>query len=648
MKKVFLAFAAMASMTTMAQDNIYDQNEPFGFCTRSSRTDASSTYNITGGGLYDYSQLESFTGSKLILKSNGQDMKGTIQNAIKQNDVVILDGSDGDFIVSEPIGFERGNKTILGINNARLCTKWYLTDEDKNLLNNATDDRFEPVVTGVKNMSTSSSDGKGGTLNGQTIKEQAEYITRKTLYAKYGNEDYRKAGIFSLNKENVIIRNITFVGPGAVDVGGSDLLSITGAKHCWVDHCVFFDGMDGNFDITQQSDFNTVSWCVFRYTDRSYVHQNTNLVGADDKATSDQGLLNTTFAFNWWAPGCNQRMPMARYGKIHMLNNYYSCSGASLCMNPRKNSEFLVEGNYFTAAVKNCYHQNDALAVTWADNNTIANTSVEKPSSFGTTVTVPYDYTVAPSTAVPDAVQNYAGATLPWGNGGGETTGTKGSIYWAMSSNTESSVSESISEYITETKVTNGNNLTLRTNGTYNNIRFSLYQAQTIQTTPDATNAVVFAFKTPTGYKFKATNIELYACKVGTNNGTIDISWKDGGNTTKLYEAVSPNRNDNDHGYYSYYTKDVSALSTATEGTCSLIINLYNVGAMNGETLQKKDIGLAQINIKGVVTDGSTGISTPVTMSVPFDNTYYNLKGQRVDKPTSGLYIVNGKKVVVK
>jgi len=44
----------------------------------------------------------------------------------------------------------------------------------------------------------------------------------------------------------------------------------------------------------------------------------------------------------------------------------------------------------------------------------------------------------------------------------------------------------------------------------------------------------------------------------------------------------------------------------------------------------------------------ATGISTPVTMSVPFDNTYYNLKGQRVDKPTSGLYIVNGKKVVIK
>lgn len=645
MKKILLSIsAALLSVMALAQ-NTYDLNEPFGFCTVSSRTDASSTFNVTGGGISDYSQLESFTGTKIVLKSDGQDMKSKIQNAIKSYDVVILDGSDGDFLVSENIGFERGNKTILGINNARLCTKWYLTDEDKTLLDNATDDRYDPVVTGVKNMSTSS---KGGTLNGDNIKEQAEYITRKTLYTKYGNENYRKAGIFSLNKDNVIIRNLTLVGPGAVDVGGNDLLSATGATHCWIDHCVFQDGMDGNFDITQQSDFNTVSWCVFRYTDRSYVHQNTNLIGASDDATADKNKLNTTFAFNWWAPGCNQRMPMARYGKIHMLNNYYSCSGASLCMNPRKNSEFLVEGNYFHAGVNRCYNANDATAVTWAADNTIANTSISKPESFGTTVSVPYTYTPAASAVVPDAVQNYAGATLSWGEGGGEETGTKGSIYWAMSSNTDASVAEAIAEYITSPSVTNGNNLILRTNGTYNNIRFSLYQAQTIQNAPDATNAVTFSFTTKSGYKFKATNVELYACKVATNNGTMDISWQDGGKTTKLYDAVAPNRNNAEGGYFSYYTKDVSTLSTATEGTCSLIINLYNVGAMNGETLQKKDIGLAQINIKGVITDGSTGISTPVTMSVPFDNAYYNLKGQRVSQPTKGLYIVNGKKVIIK
>ena len=638
MKKILLSIsAALLSVMALAQ-NTYDLNEPFGFCTRSSRTDASSTYNITGGGLYDYSQLESFTGTYLVLKSNGQDMKGTIQNAIKQNDVVILDGSDGDFIVSENVGITSSNKTVLGINNARICTKWQVTDELKQKLNEA----------GVPGMSTSSG---GGTLpNGQYVKEEAEYYTRKIIMEMTGdqNENCRKSGCISfVNCSNIIVRNITFQGPGSIDAGGNDLISSTGAKNIWVDHCVFMDGMDGNFDITQKADFHTVSWCVFRYTDRSYMHQNTNLIGSSDSEAT--GYLNTTFAFNWWAPGCNQRMPMGRVGKIHMLNNYYSCGSANLCMNPRINSEFLIEGNYFAPSVKNCYRANDnPIAVTWADNNVIANTSVSIPESFGTTVTVPYTYTVAPANAVPDAVQNYAGATLAWGSGGGEETGTKGSVYWAMSSNTDAAASETIAEYIASTSVTNGSNLILRTNGTYGNVRFSLYQAQSIQTEPAEDNVVNFSLTTKTGYKFKASSVELYACKVGTNNGTIDISWKDAGGTTSILQGVSPNRNDDAHGYFSYYLKDISLQSTATEGTCSLIINLYNVGAMSGETLQKKDIGLAQILIKGVVTDKATGITTPVIMSVPFDNTYYNLKGQRVDKPTSGLYIVNGKKVVIK
>lgn len=636
MKKYLLTLTAtLLSMTAVADG--YDLDKPFGFCTVSSRTDKSSTYDITGGGVYTYPIPESFTGKVTTLKSNGQDMKGTIQNAIKQYDVVILDGADGEFIVSSNIGITASNKTIIGINNAIISTKWYVTDEIKKALNDA----------GVPNMSTS---GGGGKLpNGQSVSEEAEYNTRKIIIemTSDNSENYRKSGCISLSScQNIIIRNITFKGPGAIDVGGYDLISCTGAKNCWVDHCEFMDGMDGNFDITNAADFNTVSWCVFRYTDRSYMHQNTNLIGSSDSETT--GKLNTTFAFNWWAPGCNQRMPMGRVGKIHMLNNYYSCSGASLCMNPRKNSEFLIEGNYFASGVKNCYKNNDATAVTWADNNVIANTSASKPSSFGTTVTVPYSYTVATTNDVPDAVQNGAGATLPYGDSdsGSETEGSKGSILWAMSSNTNAEVSSALTSEITTTSVENGSNLTLRTNGTYGDIRFSLYQAQSIQTAPADDNAVTFSITTKNGYKFKASSIELYACKVGTNNGTIDISWKDAGGTSKILDAVSPNRNNADNNYHSYYNLDIENKSTATEGDCKLIINMYNVGATDKDgNLQKKDIGLAQVMIKGTITE-ATGISTPVI--IKGDGHIYNLRGQRVDENYKGIVIKNGKKYIQK
>ena len=400
MKKYLLTtLAALFSLITVAAD--YDQNKPFGFCTRSSRTDAACTYNITGGGCYSYPIPSDFKGKVIVLKSNGQDMKKDIQNAIKQNDVIIFDGSDGDFMVSSNIYVEGANKTLLGINNARLCTKWYVTNDIITALNKA----------GVPNMSTH--DGGGMLPNGQFVREEAEYNTRKIIIELTGDqsESYRRSGILTVRQENIIIRNITFVGPGSIDVGGNDLLSFNGAKHCWVDHCSFSDGMDGNFDITQSSDFNTVSWCTFSYTERSYMHQNTNLIGYSDREPT--GFLNTTYAFNWWGQGCVQRMPMIRVGKIHMLNNYFSCTTAGNCINPRKNSEVLIEGNYFEKGVRRYYSQNDAISVTWADSNHAEEPNkAGQPISIGTPVTVPYDYSVAPYADVPAAVKKHAGATL--------------------------------------------------------------------------------------------------------------------------------------------------------------------------------------------------------------------------------------------
>ena len=400
MKKYLLTtLAALFSLITVAAD--YDQNKPFGFCTRSSRTDAACTYNITGGGCYTYPIPSDFAGKVIVLKSNGEDMRNNIQNAIKQNDVIIFDGSDGDFMVSSNIYVEGANKTLLGINNARLCTKWYVTNDIITALNKA----------GVPNMSTH--DGGGVLPNGQFVREEAEYNTRKIIIELTGDqsESYRRSGILTVRQENIIIRNITFIGPGSIDVGGSDLLSFVGAKHCWVDHCSFSDGMDGNFDITVSSDFNTVSWCTFSYTERSYMHQNTNLIGYSDREPT--GFLNTTFAFNWWGQGCVQRMPMIRVGKIHMLNNYFSCTTAGNCINPRKNSEVLIEGNYFEKGVRRYYSQNDAISVTWADSNHAEEPNkAGQPISIGTPVTVPYDYSVAPYADVPAAVKKHAGATL--------------------------------------------------------------------------------------------------------------------------------------------------------------------------------------------------------------------------------------------
>ena len=389
MKRGLISIAVtLLSLTVAAND--YDQDKPFGFCTRASRTNADSIYNITGGGCYTYPVPTDFSGSLTILTSEGPDvdMKEKIRNSLKNYEVVILDGSKGDFYVSSNVVNTNSNRTVIGINNARICTIWKITDKIKSLLD----------AVGVPQMRTSR--GTGSTLdNGRRVSEEAEYNTRKIILEMTDDKDerYRSSGVLTIkNCQNIIIRNISFVGPG---------------KNCWIDHCAFTDGMDGNFDITVSSDFITVSWCTFSYTDRSYMHQNTNLVGYSDR--EPDGFLNTTFAFNWWGTGCHQRMPMVRRGKIHMLNNYYSCTTASNCINPRIKSEFLIEGNYFEKGVKRYYSQNDAMAVTWADSNHAEESNkAGKPTSIGTPVTVPYDYSVAPYSDVPSVVKTKAGATL--------------------------------------------------------------------------------------------------------------------------------------------------------------------------------------------------------------------------------------------
>lgn len=408
-----LLLSALVYSNASTAQSQYDQNKPFGFCTVSSRTDAASKFDISGGGgfIFENGQVKDENGSAvdaskiIILKSSDVTKDDVVKNAIRNYSIVIFDGSEGDFIISQQIVLDgQKNKTIMGINNARLCSKFVVSQEIREVI----------AASGANTASTS---GGGGTLsNGVKVSEAAEYLTRQAIidYTGDSQELYRKAGIFNLKStcSNLIIRNLKFVGPGAIDAGAYDLISATGAKHVWVDHCDFTDGMDGNFDITNSSDFFTVSWCTFSYTERSYMHQNTNLVGSSDSEA--KGYLNTTYAFNIWDNGCKQRMPMARAGKIHMLNNYFNPgSKVSNCINPRANSELLIEGNYFAKEVNSSSKilkiDASATACTVGSGNVA---SVSIPSGKGNTVTVPYEYINNNAEQIKDELIQNAGATL--------------------------------------------------------------------------------------------------------------------------------------------------------------------------------------------------------------------------------------------
>lgn len=633
-KTLFALIGLICTIGAYADDtkSQYDLDAPFGFCTVSSRT-TNTPYSITGGGCYQYPVTGVAESKVTTLTSNGTDMRNAIINAINDYDVIVFDGSNGDFIVSKSIDLKGvTGKTLLGINGARLCTQWYLTSEMIAALDEA----------GVKSMSTSTK-VTGPLYDGgsNVTAEEAEFNVRKILIAKTGDkteQTFRKAGIFNIsdNSENIIIRNITFQGPGSVDVGGSDLISIIGSKHIWVDHCVFKDGTDGNLDITNSADFNTISWCTFSYSNRSYMHQNTNLVGSsDDEAT---GYLNTTYAFNWWGKGCVQRMPMARVGKIHMLNNYFTSTSASNCINPRKNSEFLIEGNYFDTGVRNYYSQSSATAVTWTTNNFIAAAS-ELPSSKGSTVTVPYSYTAKSYDIVPTDVSQFAGATLfPEYND--TPTGLTGAITWPFNTGTAgqtATVSSLISEGIASTSVELGSELeyigTLKVGITETRIKQNNVNA----TTATDANAVTFQINIADGYKFKASEVSVTATRKGTDRGKMDINWIDDGGTINIATGVTPNRDNNESQKYSVYDVTIEDETTESSSPCKLVVNIYELSFDNG-TPSYKDIGLANIIVNGTLV-APTGISTPVTFTLPVTTEYYNLAGQRVSSNTKGIVI---------
>ena len=392
MKRILLSIAAaLAFFATQAAEPM--PNTPFGWATCVSLTEGDQ-YTVTGGA----------DGKAVILVNNGTDMREDVIKALKDYDVVVFDGSNGDFVISRSMQFTRmRNKTIMGINNAKIRTQFIATPELHKLLNDA----------GVKQMSDQ---GGGGLLsNGAYVAEEREQHTRQAIidYTKDDKEGYRSAGLFSLSGcENIIIRNLALEGPGPIDVGGADLLTISrGSKHIWVDHCSFTDGLDGNFDINSQSDFITVTWCSFQYTEKAFDHKATNLIASSERPTEGVDNLNVTYAYCLWGSGCEVRMPAVRWGTIHLLNNWYNCPGnyfeaVYACIG----AEVKLDGNYFEKKVK--IFRAEPNAESYQFNGNIFKekfTPVEKGK-----VNIPYNYTVYPASRVPKLLsgKNGVGPTL--------------------------------------------------------------------------------------------------------------------------------------------------------------------------------------------------------------------------------------------
>lgn len=168
--------------------------------------------------------------------------------------------------------------------------------------------------------------------------------------------------LFFKRTDNLILQNLTFVGPGAYDIDGNDNLCFEDVTNAWVDHCDFQDGMDGNFDIKSLSDNITVSWCRFRYLKAPRArecdlsddackkltddHRFSNLIGSSSSQKPADGTYNITYAYCWWDEGCKQRMTRCRNAELHFLNCYWNSSVADYYVGP-ENASCYFEGCTF-------------------------------------------------------------------------------------------------------------------------------------------------------------------------------------------------------------------------------------------------------------------------------------------------------------
>lgn len=179
-------------------------------------------------------------------------------------------------------------------------------------------------------------------------------VPSNTSIIGFGDDAQIVFGTLNLDRvDNIIIRNIHF--SDAYDYFPAwdpkdnadgewnseyDNLTIRRATHIWVDHCSFDDGArtdnrepsvfgrpvqhhDGLLDITQQSNWITVSWNYFHH------HDKVTLVGSSDSQTLDQDKLKVSFHHNWY-DAVNERTPRVRYGQVHVYNNLFTGGKAEL------------------------------------------------------------------------------------------------------------------------------------------------------------------------------------------------------------------------------------------------------------------------------------------------------------------------------
>lgn len=399
-----------------------------------------------------------------------------------------------------------------------------------------------------------------------------------TLTSLQQNKD--NSGILYVKRfNNLIIRNLTFVGPGAYDCNGWDLLCFEGVTNAWVDHCDFQDGCDGNFDNKGNTDNVTVSWCRFRYLKapksggETADHRFTNLLGSSSSDKPSDGTFNFTWAYCWWDEGCVERMTRCRNCEQHFINCYWN-SSVSKCYIGPENAKCYFEGCTFAGKANSAKNIFKSYGGTNACK--FVNCSGNIPSNSGT-VTTPSGYATftTPAAAV-TAVTNAscgAGATLTVTTAGAVSSTCDGgaplptvwTVTWNATDNGGSCGTATSS-------VTSGNAVGSLPEATKDGFSFDgWYTASTGGT--KITSSTVITGNVTYYAQFTSTPVTTYYTIIwdanGGSCGTASTSVEEGHAISTAIASLPTATKAGDYSFDGWYT----AVSGGTKITTSTVIN---------------------------------------------------------------------------
>lgn len=234
---------------------------------------------------------------------------------------------------------------------------------------------------------------------------------------------------------NIIVRNLEMrYVPQAH--GSGDIVSLIGGdgpiRNIWVDHNEFYNSLDA-----PASAGCTTEECNKDYHDElvsgrgdvgnvtvsyNYLHDSwkTSLWGSSD---SDEANRTVTFHHNRWEK-VNSRLPLYRYGELHVFNNYYT-DVTSSGINVRQYADARIDGNVFedvTRPIVSIYSDElghweveDNIFTNIEDNGTCSGSSPPCEGAYDESTgqyTPPYDYDhiLMPASEVKDYVLEAAGA----------------------------------------------------------------------------------------------------------------------------------------------------------------------------------------------------------------------------------------------